>query len=165
MDMTSVPAPETFYKRILFCTDFSINADYAFHFALSSVRRSGDARLHILHVLPEPDAQFWRTYLYEIEDVDATATADINLKIRETYLRNVSDAHTITVTVLKGRADEEILRYARSMDADLIVIGRHGTNTFRLNIFGNVAEVIARKAPCPVMIIPHPHIKKSQTLQ
>ncbi|HOD52626.1 MAG TPA: universal stress protein, partial [Candidatus Hydrogenedentes bacterium] len=57
------------YERILFCTDFSENAEFAFDYALdASVRRPGSI-LYIFHVIPEPDAQFWKTYLYEVEDV------------------------------------------------------------------------------------------------
>jgi nucleotide-binding universal stress UspA family protein len=160
METPAPGKPGVFYRRILFCTDFSPNADYAFHYALASVRRSGDAQLHILHVLPEPDAQFWRTYLYEVDDVDAKATADINQKIKESYLEDVTDVKQVVISVTKGRPDEEILSYAKKIDADLLVMGRQGTSSFRLNIFGNVAEVIARKAECPVLIIPHRMEKK-----
>jgi len=38
-------------KRALFCTDFSENADYAFHFAYGIAKRD-DGLLYILHVIP-----------------------------------------------------------------------------------------------------------------
>ena len=56
------------FQRILFCTDFSRNADLAFSFALDLARRTPGTLLYLLHVIPEPEAQFWKTYLYEVEE-------------------------------------------------------------------------------------------------
>jgi nucleotide-binding universal stress UspA family protein len=148
------------YNRILFCTDFSENAHFAFHYALASAQRTGHASLYILHVLPEPDAQFWQTYLYEVDDVDAKAHADINAKIETNYLSEIPSAVAVTVAVRKGKAEQEIMTYAREMDADLLVIGRQGSSSLGKHLFGNVAEIIARKANCPVLIVPFSYEKK-----
>jgi len=153
MSANTVDSDGITYRRILFCTDFSANADHAFLFALASAKRSSAAQLHILHVLPEPEAEFWRTYLYEIDDVDAKATADINRKIEESYLRQVCGAVETVVAVRKGQAEEEILTYAKQVGAQLLVIGRQGSRT-GLHLFGAVTEKIARKAECPVLIVP-----------
>jgi nucleotide-binding universal stress UspA family protein len=40
------------YKKVLFCTDFSENADYAFDFAYGIAKRD-EGLLYILHILPE----------------------------------------------------------------------------------------------------------------
>ena len=154
------PKPAVKYNRILFCSDFSENADFAFHYALASVQRSGHASLYILHVLPEPDAQFWQTYLYEVDDVDAKANADINAKIEKNYLSEIPSQVDVTVAVRKGKAEQEILAYAREIDAELLVIGRQGSSSLGKHLFGNVAEIIARKANCPVLIVPYSYEKK-----
>ena len=62
--------PDSPYKRILFCTDFSDNADRAFAYAIDAAVRRPGCTFYLLHVIPEPDAQFWRTYIYEVEGVD-----------------------------------------------------------------------------------------------
>ena len=61
------------FQKILFCTDFSENADYAFDFAVDAAVRRPGCTLYLLHVIPETDAQFWKTYLYEVENVDQKA--------------------------------------------------------------------------------------------
>jgi len=150
------------YQRILFCTDFSDNADFAFYYALTSCEQAKNRELHILHVLPEPDAQFWQTYLYEVEDVDAKANADINEKIKNTYLVEIPETLQVKVVVRKGKAEQEILEHATDIDADLIVIGRQGHSSLGKHLFGNIAEKIARKANCPVLIIPFSYEKKRE---
>lgn len=152
--------PEITYHNILFCTDFSDNADFAFFYALASTRFSEKAELHILHVLPEPDAQFWRTYLYEVDDVDAKANADMSEKIKNTYLKHAYPNLSITISIEKGNTEQEILNYAQKIDADLIVIGRQGSSSLGTHLFGKVTEKIARKAACPVLIIPYSFEKK-----
>jgi nucleotide-binding universal stress UspA family protein len=39
------------YKKVLFCTDFSENSDYAFEFAYGIAKRD-EGLLYILHVIP-----------------------------------------------------------------------------------------------------------------
>ena len=72
------------FKKILFCTDFSENADRAFVFAANAAVRNVGCELHLLHVIPEPPAQFWKGYIYEVdEDVDARAKREIDAKLAE----------------------------------------------------------------------------------
>lgn len=148
--------PDIRYDRILFCTDFSLNADFAFHFALKSAERSVNAALHILHVIPEPEAQFWQTYLYEVDDVDGKAQDDMDQKIREAYMDLVTDNITAVAAVRQGRAHEAILHYADEIDANLIVMGRQGFRGLGKAFFGNVTEKIVLNAKCPVLVIPYP---------
>ena len=148
------------YERILFCTDFSENADFAFFYALASAERTRYATLHILHVVPEPDAQFWRTYLYEVENVDDKARADIDRKVKESYLQHIPAEIPYVIEYRIGKAAEQILDYALKIDADLIVMGRQGASELGKTLFGNVTEKIARKAACPVLIIPYSFEKK-----
>ena len=83
MDSEKPQAP-TFHK-ILFCTDFSQNADFAFQYALKLVRQNPDSTLFLLHVVPESEAQFWKGYIYEVEDVDQKAKQDIEERLDRTY--------------------------------------------------------------------------------
>ena len=72
---------QTTFQRILFCTDLSENADFAFQFALDAARRRPGSELYILHVIPETEAQFWKTYVYEVEDVDSGSKSFILSKV------------------------------------------------------------------------------------
>ena len=52
-----------------------------------------------------------------------------------------------------GRPAEEICRFAREQNVDLIVIGSHGRSGFREALLGSVSHAVANQASCPVMIV------------
>lgn len=142
------------YERILFCTDFSENAEFAFDYAIdAAVRRPGSV-LYVLHVIPEPDAQFWKTYIYEVEDVDQKAKRDIDERIEKTYLVRAPKSVQIEVVIRVGKDSDSILEFAEENAVDLIVMGRRGRSSLGKVLFGNVTEKICRKAPCTVLIVP-----------
>jgi nucleotide-binding universal stress UspA family protein len=49
---------------------------------------------------------------------------------------------------------EEILKQARTLPADLLVLGSHGRSGLSKFVLGSIAEKVLRRAPCPVMIVP-----------
>lgn len=142
-------------RRILFCTDFSENADLAFEFAVAAAMRHEGAILYILHVIPEPDAQFWKTYVYEVDDVDAKAKHDIDAKISEAYLARVASPIDMRIEIRIGRDAAEILDFAAAQAVDLIVMGRQGHNLLGKMLFGSVTETVTHKATCPVLVVPN----------
>jgi nucleotide-binding universal stress UspA family protein len=152
------------FKRILFCTDFSENADFAFACALDAAQRSPDCVLYLLHVIPEPDAQFWKTYLYQIdEDLDARAKQAIDVKIAESYLPRVPEGMNFEVQISIGKDYMKILEFAEEKDVDLIVMGRQGRGAWGTVLFGNVTEKVTRKAECAVLVVPLSFKKKAQS--
>lgn len=142
------------YKRILFCTDFSENAEFAFDYALDAAVRRPGSTLYVLHVIPEPDAQFWKTYIYEVEDVDQKAKRDIDEHIEKSYLARTPASVHAEVAVRVGKDSDCILEFAKENAVDLIVMGRRGRTALSKVLFGNVTEKVCRKAPCAVLIVP-----------
>ena len=142
------------FQQILFCTDFSDNADFAFAYAVEQARRSAGAQLHLLHVVPEPDAQFWKTYIYEVDNVDQKARKDIDAKIDAAYRARLPPGLSMTVVIRIGAAEAEILKYAEEIKADLLIMGRQGRSSLGKVLFGNVTEKVVRKANCAVLVVP-----------
>ena len=143
------------FKKILFCTDFSENADRAFVFAVNTAVRNTGCELHLLHVIPEPPAQFWKGYIYEVdEDVDARARREIDEKLAEAYKPRVPPGVKLVIAMRIGEAGQQILEYAKELDVDLVIVGRQGAGKVGKILFGNVSERVVRKAPCPVLVIP-----------
>lgn len=58
--------------------------------------------------------------------------------------------------VAEGTPFEEIVRFARDKDIDLIVMGTHGHTGLAHLFLGSVAEKVVRRAPCPVLTVRHP---------
>jgi nucleotide-binding universal stress UspA family protein len=160
--MNAVSLPETRYRRILFCTDFSESADAAFGFAVDAVVRRPEATLYILHVIHEADAQFWRSYLAEVEDVEEQSRQAIQRKIQESYLSRVPPGVPVQVEIRDGPDGPAILEFAREQSIDLIIIGRHGHGGVSKALFGGVAEKIVRKADCAVLVVPLSYARKKE---
>ncbi len=146
--------PESRFKRILFCTDFSESADAAFDFALDAAIRRPNSTLYLLHVIHEPDAQFWRSYLAEVENVDADAKRAIDAKVASAYLSRVPTGLELKVEFRIGSESAAILEFANSARIDVIVLGRHGHGGVGKRLFGSVAERVVRRAECAVLVVP-----------
>ncbi|MBI9101879.1 MAG: universal stress protein [Spirochaetales bacterium] len=142
------------FRKIIFCTDFNSDAMTAFHYALNIAAGNENTELMILHVIPEPDAQFWKSYIYEVEDVDAKAQHDIDEKIAKIYKPLIPDGISCTSRFLIGNVGEEILKTAHEERADLLVIGRGAGANFINRMLGNFTEKVVRKADCPVLVVP-----------
>jgi nucleotide-binding universal stress UspA family protein len=142
------------YRKILFCTDFSENANFAFDFAVDAALRNGGCALILLHVIPEPDAQFWKGYIYELGDMDAKARADIDHAIDTQYRSRVPEGVNFQVEMLIGDAARMILEYAQEHEVDLIILGRQGRGALTQWLLGNVAGKIAHRSLCPVLVVP-----------
>jgi len=151
---------QTIFRRILFCTDLSENADFAFQFAVDAAMRRPGSELYLLHVVPESEAQFWKTYVYEVEDVDNKAKNDIDERIKEAYLTDLPEGLTVQVEYRVGKDWQEILTFAKEKQADLIVIGRQGDSALQTTLFGKVTEKIVRKADCAVLVVPLSYQKR-----
>ena len=59
-------------------------------------------------------------------------------------------------TVLYGDPATEILVYAKEHDADMILLGSHGTTAIARLLVGSTAETVMRQAQCPVVILKMP---------
>lgn len=145
------------FRKILFCTDFSRNCDVAFLRAVNIAAGNPAAEVVILHVIPEASAQFWKSYLYEVDQIDEKAKQDMDDRIARAYLSRIPKGVRCSVKFAVGGVNQKILEAAATENADLIVIGRQGSSRFNTLFFGNTTERVARKAPCPVLIVPEEH--------
>lgn len=142
------------YRKILFCTDFSKTARAAFDYALRAARKNPGAELCLLHVIPEPDAQFWKGYIYDVGDMDAKAREDIDRKVDTEYRPFVPADVPFRVEMRVGDAARSILDFAHAEQVDLIVMGRQGCGVLSQWLMGNVAGHVVGKSECPVLVIP-----------
>jgi len=142
------------FKKILFCTDFNTDAATAFFYALNIAEANNESELIILHVIPEPDAQFWKSYISEVEDVDQRSKEAMDKKISEAYLRYIPEGIHWTTRCVEGNVGERILETAQNENTDLIVMGRGAGANIINRMLGNFTEKVVKRAACPVMIIP-----------
>ena len=63
------------------------------------------------------------------------------------------EARLMAMHYRDGRPDRAIVRLAREIGADLIVVASHPPTRLERLLGGHVADRIARNAPCPVVIV------------
>lgn len=144
------------YKKVLFCTDFSENSDYAFEFAYGIAKRD-EGLLYILHVVPENPHQAFATTMItteQMEKIEKAIEEDLNSNYQERYKKKIENGVRYEIVTRSGREDEEILRFAKDEAADIIVVGTHGRTGIEHVFFGSVAEKVLRRSPFPVFVIP-----------
>jgi nucleotide-binding universal stress UspA family protein len=138
-------------RVILHPTDFSVASEHARQMAYELARDYG-ARLLFLHSVEPP------VYYGEL-GVNYTASDGFRELARERVDELVEPGSQVQVEtiVADGEPGEEILRVAKERQADLLVIGSHGRTGLGRVLMGSVAEEVARKSPCPVLIVRAPH--------
>jgi nucleotide-binding universal stress UspA family protein len=140
-----------FPTRILVATDGSREAQLALTTA-ADLANSTDSELHVLHVgeLPlvyHPERHAYRAQ-YEEQEREAQQLLEAEVERIDGAGTTVAQAH-----LRMGRADEEIVELAQSIDAGLIVMGSRGQGRLRRALVGSVSESVVRHAHCPVTIV------------
>ena len=105
-------------------------------------------------MIPEPKAQFWKTYIYEVNDVDDKAKHDIDEKIDQTYRQRVPAGMDFRVTNCVGDELSAIVEFALGEGADLIVIARPARSLSSDLFSGGLVEKVVHKAHCAVLVVP-----------
>ena len=142
-------------KKILCPVDFSEPSALALARAADLAEQAG-AELHLMTVVrPMPTAMFGDglqfSELQNIPDMSTDMAQERLTKMRDEYGKAVLDR--ITLQVVLGVPFVEIVRYAREIEADLIVMGSHGLTGIEHLLIGSVAERVVRKAPCSVLVV------------
>lgn len=145
------------YDCILFATDFSDSSEKACEHALTLASMAG-ARLHVLHVITELVDKRRRRLPAEVieiftREVETHAVEDMNEFCRRYLSADKVGAVKITSDVVIGRSEEEILRQAAKVNADLIVLGTHGRTGIEKVLVGSTAERVVRDAQVPVLTV------------
>jgi nucleotide-binding universal stress UspA family protein len=143
-------------KTVIFPTDFSTASDAALEYA-TRMAKDRKARLLIVHVEEPPVAYGGGELYYGVMEPDPTA-----LQKMLSNLLPTDPAVPYEHRMLTGTPANEIARLAQQEQAELIVMGSHGRGGLARLLVGSVAEIVMRKAPCPVLIVKHPrHGRKS----
>ncbi len=135
---------------ILHPTDFTDRSAHAFHLACALTRDYG-ARLVLLHVVMPTVAVYGEGALPLDPEVLAREAKE-HLNRLEVPGADVRAERQIE----EGDPATEILRVAREIHADLIVLGTHGRTGLARLLMGSVAEQVVRKAACPVLTVTAP---------
>ena len=168
--------PKVDVKKILYATDLSENARYAFAYAVS-LADLYNAAITFIHVLPEVRSRLDKSIIGYIseerweaiksQNVEEAKEAIIgkrrdHLAIRDALHQFSEDAKegregegfvTDDIIVVRGNPVEEILKYCSEKNCDLIVMGTHGQGTLADVMMGSTARRVLRRSPKPVLVV------------
>lgn len=133
-------------RKILVATDFSPGAQLAFERALL-LPMAGNATVHVVHVLsPNVPAK---------ARGKATSEAKQRLEKCLSSARAQADAKKLSITmeILSGEPFVEIIRCSRNVNAELVVLGRHGHRPVQDMFIGTTAERVIRKGDVPILAV------------
>lgn len=85
-------------------------------------------------------------------DVEEKRTREIQNQLEE-IARSVGRDVQVKAVLRTGRPWQEIVKFAKEEDTDLLVISTHGYTGIKHALLGSVAEKIVRHAPCPVFVV------------
>jgi universal stress protein A len=138
-------------KRILLATDLSEYAGHATKYACELADRF-QAELHVLYVfadlLPSADWSYpqLEEHLQKLQKEQAIAVTKV-------VPHDWQKSHTVVHATAQGKADVEIIRYAKAHQIDMIVLATHGRTGLSHMLIGSTAERVVRMAPCPVLTV------------
>jgi universal stress protein A len=140
------------FKKILVPTDYSDMSLAAVEYAMSFSGMFGST-IYLLHTLDTIPVLSYHAVDLTTETV-----------IYETELNAKNDLHLFTISkvgnmpnlvevVRKGIAQEEIVKFAKEEQIDLIIMATHGRSGISHILMGSVAEKVVQHSSVPVLIV------------
>ncbi|MEW5974236.1 MAG: universal stress protein [Acidobacteriota bacterium] len=143
-------------KNILLPTDFSEPANYSLKYGMSLASKF-KATLHVIHVAEHARAgSAGEAVDYLVPDHIAALESKDRLRLEELVQRICAEGVDARAIFVAGRAYQDIVKCARDLDVDLIVLATHGRTGFSHLVFGSTAEKVIRLASCPVITVKLP---------
>jgi nucleotide-binding universal stress UspA family protein len=149
------------HNKILVPTDCSEQSTEAIHRA-GVLARKFNAEVHLLHIV-EPSLYF------ETDMLAIPPLEELDQEVHKGALRRLKAQAELfdfgVVVHLKesvGDPSRSICKFATSLPADLIVIGKHGKkNVVEHLLVGSTTERVVAHAPCSVLVtMPHDLLEK-----
>ncbi len=136
------------YDRILFPTDGSDVASAALEYALD-VASTHNATLHVLNVADTTIKSVTNVRGEVVDALEEEGERIVAAAAERANDRNVS----VVTEVLQGRPHEAIVDYARTCDADLVVMPTHGRSGIQRYLLGSVTERVVNTSDVPVLTV------------
>jgi nucleotide-binding universal stress UspA family protein len=136
-------------ERILVPLDFSPASMEALDYAVWLAKQFR-AAIHLVHVYPPDEASAPGGGHLLLQSAEAIER--LNEELTGIHQKHVPTFRPENCHVRGGRPYEEVVRLAREIDADLIVLATRGYSGLKHLLLGSTAERVVRNAPCPVLV-------------
>jgi glycine betaine transporter len=145
------------FQRILFPTDCSHRNDAALNYASQLAAECGSI-LYIVYVdeLGALDPALGEASYALASPTYGAVRESVDRQMHQLQLsaiRPTVSSVTYDHRYLRGSTVEELLKFAKRYHVDLIVMGTHGRTGLSRICLGSIAEGVARRAQCPVLLV------------
>lgn len=132
-------------KEIVVPIDFDTHTEKIVDFA-SSMADKLSAKLHFVNVCLPFGAYGG------FEHLSLNAAKDELLAYSEKKMANLIEDHPGSDgKVVSGDVVDEIIAFTKANNADMLIIGTHGSKGLEKILLGSVAERVIKRAPCPTL--------------
>jgi len=151
------------FKKILFATSATGASDHAARVAFN-MAKSYQSHLNIFHVLGVPSRGYSQVVVdvktREKVDVDDDYIAWVTEEIKTYYGKYLDTNFDYVIDVAVGLPAREILRQAKIVKPDLILIGGstgdEDETVYKKSAAGTTLQKVAKAANCPVLVVNRP---------
>jgi len=143
------------YDRILVPVDGSDCAQRGLTEAIALARQL-QSRLELLYVVNEDPGLVGLAIVVDFEQLRAALQRDgehVLARAREAAAAQDVSAAVHMSVITRGRVGPTILAEAKSLGCSLIVMGTHGRRGFSHAVLGSDAEIVARGAEVPLLLV------------
>lgn len=140
--------------RALIATDGSHFSEIAVEEFCSFFPNLSDSKIKIVSAYRDAEP-FAVSAEYYQQMADATSKQAGHFAESGAAIIRQSDSHNdleISIEIMKGPPDKEIVELAADWKADLIVVGSHGRG-FWGRLLGSVSDGVVHHAPCSVLVV------------
>ncbi len=139
-------------NKILAPTDCSEPSSDALFYA-AKIADTFNADLILLKVFLPPAAHKYTEASYSLRDIPVEKRGE-HLKEIETFWHHcIKEGRPPEFVSRVGDPFDEIIRYSREHEVDMIVMGTHGYTGFKHIFMGSVAEKVVRYSQVPVLTV------------
>ncbi|TKJ37264.1 hypothetical protein CEE37_14235 [candidate division LCP-89 bacterium B3_LCP] len=144
------------YKKILFADDLSNRALKAMKEALS-LARCFKAELTILNVredfLNKDEMVMLRVDVSHFQDDIKAKALAIKEKIRKDIITLDGDDVKTEIILREGKSRQNIVELAEELDADMLILGSHGTSLLKDKLFGSTAKSVIGNTKRSLLVV------------
>lgn len=147
--MTSAPKDPT-PRRLLVPLDFSDDSTRALDYARAMAERT-ESELVVMTVIedtfPYPELFAW-------DHPDEEFYKFMRQKAMAHFDQVLGEDSSARRVVVRGRPAEEIVAVADQVEADVIILAKHGSSGLRTALMGSTTESVVRGSHRPVLVLP-----------
>jgi universal stress protein A len=139
------------YKKIMCAFEFDGDSTAALRLS-GTLAKENNATLYVVHIARVPPQDMDVPLPFDSHPRwETEARSKLEPIVRSTLHADVQ----YVIDIRSGVPNLDIVRAARELAVDLIVMVTHGRTGIEHLILGSVTEHVIREAPCPVLVLHH----------